>query len=221
MKKVSKRYAFGNAGKLISRKKAIDDHLSLLKTEYNDAPLEDCAFLLGKISAIDECRTALHKAIVEKFVATKEEIKEWEIMQMDTGFLKGYQRGLEYILNLDRQLFSEPADFVFYVYSESDDLINKYRLLFDSMPEFGDLNDDGLRYYLSKDSDDLCSRIESLSEKAEFIILVVYTNSCLPTKETMQKLAFGKHENVYLHKDSAEENLSDLVIKVLKATATL
>lgn len=213
-----KRFSIDNAGRLFARNKQIEALLSSLHEELEQTPAEDCTFLLGRIAGIEENRNHLHRKLVESCVATKKEIKDSADFQDENVFFKGYLKGIVDLLEIDRSEFAEPVDFVWFIYSENEELLDKYRLTFSAIKGFSDFDGEGLRFYTSNIVEDICGRIQRLSEKAEYVVYVVYERDSLPSTETLQKLCFGKYHNVYLHKDRNEENIEDIVSKLLRDT---
>lgn len=216
--KLSKKAAYSNAGRLYSRIKTIDSLLASLHEELNETPSEDSTFLLGKIAGIEENRTYLHRKLVEVCSSTKKEIKESAEYQEENVFLKGYLKGVIEILEIDRRGFDDPISFVLFVYAEDDDLLNKYRLVLSVTDAFSEFHEDGLRYYASSDADDICGKILGLTGETEYLVCIVYDKDGFPTVDTLQKLCFGKYHNVYLHKDRNEENIENIITKMLRDT---
>lgn len=215
--KLSRRYTFANAGELLSRNKKIKLILESLEAELEEVTVEESAFLLGEISAIRDNWAHPHKKIVENCVDVKKEIKETEEFFEENKFLEGYLKGVEVVLSVDRQVFKEPIEFVFFVYSEDEDILDKYRLVFSTIDEFAEFNGWGVRYYISGNSSDICGKIQDLCNDTEYVVYVVYNKDSLPQKETMQQLCFGEFSNVYLHKDQNEENVEQIIVRLLKS----
>lgn len=218
--KLSKSFALRNAGQILARMKAIDERVASLKTTYKNAALDECSHLLGKISGLEDNRNAPHKHIVDCLVDTKKELNEAVDFNEEQAFLKGYLHGTEIALNIDRDLFDEEINFIFFVYSENQDLLDKYRLALSSIKEFSELCGEGLQYYLSDDAEDICAQINNHNTTNEFLVVVVYESKCLPSIETMKALAADRHEDIYIHKDKGEENIGDLIFKFLVKTST-
>lgn len=215
---LSKKSAYNNAGRLYSRYKKIDSLLSSLHAELKEMPAEDSTFLLGRIAGIEENRTFLHRKLVEVCAAIKKEIKEIAEYQEENVFLKGYLKGVIEILEMDRKGFDDPISFVLFIYSEDDDLLDKYRLVLSVTGAFSEFQEEGLRYYASSNAEDICSRILELNGESEYLVCVVHEKDSFPSVDTLQKLCFGKYHNVYLHKDRGEENIENIITKMLRDT---
>ncbi len=216
--KSSKRLIFSNAGRLYARYKKIDSLLGALDTELDKTPAEECTFLLGRIAGIEENRKHSHKKLIDSCVATKREIVESAEFPNENVFFKGYLRGIEDLLEMDRTEFKNPTDFVLFVYSEDDTLLKKYQLALSVMDVFSGFSEYGSRLYVSSNAEDICDRILNLNEKTEYLVYVVYTKDCTPEVGTLQKLCFDQYHNVYLHKDNNEENIEQIVTKLLRDT---
>ena len=69
-----KNFIIRNAGQMLARTKVIDQRLAALKIAYEHADLKECPYLLGKISALRDNRTALHKDAVKAMVETRRDL---------------------------------------------------------------------------------------------------------------------------------------------------
>ena len=214
-------YAFLNAGKMLSRKKKVDSRLCVLERELSDADGDAATFISGKLAAVRDSRGRTHRKIIKHCVEVKKEIQESKGFNSETDFLEGYLEGLEYILNLDRDLFHTDVNFCFFLYSENEDLREKYQLALSAMKEFHEVGDKGIQYLVSGSIEEIHRQIMGLDSQTEYAILVVYNKSCLPSMEIMKALAAEKYDCVYLHKDNSEDNIARIITRVLKDTGDL
>lgn len=218
--RISKNYALRSAGQLLARVKTVDQRLESLRIAYENSNTQEASYLLGKISGLRDHRTSSHKDMVDSLVSTRQDIRDAIDFNEEQAFLKGYLDGIEIALQIDREVYTEDVNFIIFVYSESEELLNKYRLVFRSIDAFSELSGKGLQYYLSSNADDICSNIERHQSSNQFITVVLYDAHSLPSVDTMQALASDRLECIYLHKDSEEDNIGKLIYKLLVKTCT-
>lgn len=216
----SKNFIIRNAGQILARTKVIDQRLAALKIAYEHADLKECPYLLGKISALRDNRTALHKDAVKAMVETRQDLSNCIDFNEEQAFLKGYIHGIEIVLQIDREIYDEDTNFIFFIYSERQTLLDKYLLAFRSIDAFSELSGNGLQYYLSSSAEDICNAIDVYKTNNQFIVVVLYDAESLPDVKTMQTLASDRHDCIYLHKDLAEDNVAQLIYKFLAKTST-
>lgn len=212
---------FLNAGKMLSRKKMVDSRLYALEQDLAEAAGDEIAFITGKLSAIRDSRGRSHRKIIKHCVEVKKEIRESKGFNTETDFLEGYLEGMEYILNLDRELFHTNVNFCFFLYSENEDLREKYQLALSAMEEFHEVGSKGIQYLVSDDHEEIRRQILNLDSETEYAILVVYNKNCLPSMEVMKELTDEKYDCVYLHKDNSEDNIARIITRVFKDTGDL
>lgn len=206
---------FSNAGRLYTRHKKIDSLLKSLRTELDKTPAEDCTFLLGRIDSIEENRKCSDEKLVNLCVAVKRQIAESAEFLNENVFLEGYLRGIEDMLKMNWNRLDDSINLMLFVYSENDELLEKYRLALSAIGAFSKFPKDGLKAYISNNAENICSRILDLNEKTEHIVCVIYTKDCTPKVDTLQKLCFGQYHNVYLHKYNNEENIEKIISKLI------
>ena len=219
--KLSKNFALRNAGKLFYRIRVVDKMIFELTEQFNNEARDKCTYILGKITALNENRDSPHTEIVKKCVSTKREINESYDFIDEYDFLWGYLKGLEIILNIDRGKFEVPINFVFFIYSEDQDVLDKYQMALELSDCFFhyDQTEETIRYYVSNDVYNISKKISLLNPYTEYIVCVVYTFDRKPNIETLQKLSLYKYESVFLHKENTEENVNKILINLLKKTS--
>lgn len=216
---ISKSFALRDAGQILARKRAIDQRINNLNIAYENASVEECPYLLGKISGLHENRSVNHRKLVNNLVETRNEITAAIDFNDEQAFLKGYLKGIETILEIDREVFEEQTDFIFFIYSEQQSFLDKYLLGFRAITAFSELCGTGLQYCLSSNAEDLSEKINTYQGTNEYIVVVIYDSASLPSVETMQKLSGNRQDCIYLHKDSGEENIEKLIYRFLEKTS--
>lgn len=217
---ISQEFTARDAGQLLARNKAIDKRLESLNIAFQNADSEECPYLLGKISGLVDSRSVAHRKLVSAIVKTKQEMEEAVDFNEEQAYLKGYLHGIEIVLQIDRELYEQETNFIFFLYSESRDLLEKYLLAFRSVETFSELNGHGLQYYISADAVAISAEIERYKDGNQFLVAVLYDSEHLPSVSTMRTLAADRQQNIYLHKDSNEENAEKIIYKFLKKTCT-
>lgn len=215
--RIPKTIVLKNTGRLIARVNMIDQQLEKLKNDYENAPVENSTYLLGQIAGIEDSRSFKHKEIIDLLVDTKRNLDDCH--DFEWIFYKGYIKGLEMVLQVDREIYKDTPNFVFFIYTESEDLFEKYRAAFYTTRCFKPLCGTGIQYFLTSDVKEIESGIEKYGKTNQYVITVVYERRA-PSKETMENLAAGGTDFIYLHKDNDEENASDMIYKLIQGSFT-
>ena len=217
-------YLYSDAGQLFARSRYFDNEIEELKNEIKICEPTSMNFKFGRLDALLEGKCKLHKVLVDEIIEIKKQIEdnnEIDEIFSEIEYLNGYLKGIEDILNYDRQLFENNSSFILFVYSMSEETISKYQLALYASDLFSDVDEPNkVKYYISTNVDKICERITDLEDNTEFAICVIYTKDYLPNKEIMQKLSFGRNGNVYLLRDNDAMKLSvqDIIKRMVKST---
>ena len=218
-------YLYSDAGQLFIRSRYIDNAIEETKKEIQECEPASMNFNFGKVDALIDGKNKLHKTLIDEVIEIKKQIQESadedEIFG-EIDYLKGYIKGIEQILNYDRQIFENNNNsFVLFLYSMSEETISKYKLALYASDIFSDVDEPNkVKYYISTSAEEICEKITALDENTECAICVVYTKDNAPDKDTMQKLSFGRNNNVYLLRDNDAMKLSvqEILKRLVKST---
>lgn len=206
------------------RQRKIDELIKKTETKIQEAPTpEETTFNIGKLSAIVDYRSSKHKKIIEAVIETKKSLENhqyYDSILDEIEFVGGYVKGLNILLELDKELFDISPNFVLFIYATTEELKSKYDLslsLNEKLDEFGSAG--SVRYYVSTSVDDICDKIMHLGSETLNAVCAVYQEEHLPTKEIMQQLAFKKSDNIFLLCDKEEIKVSNIIRKIFRTTS--
>lgn len=217
-------YVYENVGEMYLRQRKIDELIKKTETKIQEAPTpEETTFNIGKLSAIVDYRSSKHKKIIEAVIETKKSLENhqyYDSILDEIEFVGGYVKGLNILLELDKELFDISPNFVLFIYATTEELKSKYDLslsLNEKLDEFGSAG--SVRYYVSTSVDDICDKIMHLGSETLNAVCAVYQEEHLPTKEIMQQLAFEKSDNIFLLCDKEEIKVSNIIRKIFRTTS--
>lgn len=217
-------YVYENVGEMYLRQRKIDELIKKTETKIQEAPTpEETTFNIGKLSAIVDYRSSKHKKIIEAVIETKKSLENhqyYDSILDEIEFVGGYVKGLNILLELDKELFDISPNFVLFIYATTEELKSKYDLslsLNEKLDEFGSAG--SVRYYVSTSVDDICDKIMHLGSETLNAVCAVYQEEHLPTKEIMQQLAFKKSDNIFLLCDKEEIKVSNIIRKIFRTTS--
>ena len=203
--KKSDYYLLNDVGQIYRRNKKIDKYIIDVLEEINSNPNNELFIpLLGKYNALVDTRGKSHKQIIDILLSTKQQAEDLNNFQIcnELDYINGYLEGLELVLREDRIIFDTKFEFVLFLFSTCNDLLNKYELALSTSKTFKNIDEQGLlRYYITSDENLICKKINDFETQTEYAICVIYSKESLPSKEIMQKLSLEKNDNIYFISD--------------------
>lgn len=220
MRKIKFDMTWGRMNYYRKAKSIIDELENELKISNNE--LIHRYYILGQIDGISEGQDMSHKNTIDSIVVLKKEIselqKDYELFKYEIEYNKGFFKGLERILDLNREYFKNHTPLLFIIYFEDDLLMKKYKaaIRFTELMEYNANKNYKDMYYFSDDIDEITEIISNNKNKNyELSVSVVAydKNSCIFDK--LLCLSKIEPENIFLIYDKDTINVKKMIDKIL------
>lgn len=220
MRKVKFDITWGRMNYYRKAKSIVNELENELKISNNE--LIHRYYLLGQIDGIIEGQNISHKKSIDSIVSLKKEINELqkdpELFKYEIEYNKGFYKGLEKILDLNREYFKNHTPLLFIIYFEDNLLMKKYKaaMSFTELKEYDDNKSYKNMYYFSDNIDEITQIIKNNKDKNyELSISVVAYEKTSCIFDKLLSLSKIEPENIFLIYDKDTLNAKKMIDKIL------
>lgn len=179
-------------------------------------------YIMGMIGGISDGQNLTHKKTIDLFINVKKEIVEldedFELFKYEIEYKKGYNKGLQQILDANREYFKLDMPILFVSYFEDVTLLRKYEaaIQFTDFKEYDAENIYKEMFFFSDEVKDIIKIVtDNKSKNIELSIMVVANDRKSPILDQLNRISEVKPENIFIVFDNNEINVRQMIDKIV------